>query len=120
MELTKDISRAKTHFMAVTLRRTPSHNPRTFYTLIDYEIIPLSWIEEAWSNRVSAHDERTPLSPRAILTRDADQRMRNDGALGSVLVTSFELPPGDDRSPREAVKNVSCTDLIHIYFSIYI
>lgn len=116
MGLVKDISRAKTHFMAVTLRRTPSHNPRTFYTLIDYEIIPLSWIEEAWSNRVSVVDERTPFSPKTILTRDADERMRNDGALGSVLVISFELPPGDDRSPREAVKNVSCFDLIYVCF----
>ncbi|KZP19501.1 hypothetical protein FIBSPDRAFT_562496 [Athelia psychrophila] len=106
MGLVKDISRAQTHFMAVTLRRTTSHNPRTFYTLVDHEIIPFSWIEEAWANRVSALDE-SPCSPQALLARDAAERKKNDGALGSVLVISLELPPGDDRSPREALKNIS-------------
>lgn len=109
MGLVKDMSRAQTHFMAVTLRRTASHNPRTFYTLVDYEIIPFSWIEEAWANRVSALDE-SPCSPQAILARDAAERKKNDGALGSVLVISLELPPGDDRSPREALKNVCRLD----------
>lgn len=109
MGLVRDISRAKTHFMAVILRRTPSHNPRTFYTLVDYEIIPFSWIEEAWSNRASAADESLACSPAAFLERDAAER-KKDGALGSVMVISLELPPGDDRSPREALKNVSRVD----------
>ncbi|KZP19551.1 hypothetical protein FIBSPDRAFT_563779 [Athelia psychrophila] len=106
MGLVKDTSPAQTHFMVVTLRRTASHSPRTFSTLVDYEIVPFSWIEEAWANRVSALDE-SPCSPQAILARDAAESKKNDDALGSVLGISLELPPGDDRFPREALKNNS-------------
>jgi len=86
----------------LTLRRTPSKHPRTFYSLEAYDIIPLSWLEKLWSNLGNAIDE-SPVSPKKILADDAAKR-KKDGALGSVLVISMELAPGNNRSPREALE----------------
>lgn len=91
--------------MAITLRRTPLHNPRTFYKLVDYEVIPLSWIKDVWSNHASLEDESQLMSAKAILVYDAAQRLK-DGGLGSVLVISLELPPGSDLAPCDALKSV--------------
>ncbi|KAI0062450.1 ALDH-like protein [Artomyces pyxidatus] len=102
---TRNIDRAKTHFLAVTLRRTESSDPRTLYSLVDAEVIPLSFLEEAWSTRANMRD-LIPMSPRAILENDADQR-RRDGGLGSVMVMSMELPKGDDRPPRDALTQIN-------------
>lgn len=104
MDLVKDISKAKTHFMAITLRRTASSNPRTYYTLVDYEIIPFSWIEEVWSARANIVDS-SQVSPKIIRDNDEAER-KSDGALGSVLIMSCELPPGNNQSVREALKSV--------------
>lgn len=105
MGLVKDISRAETHLLAITLRRTASHNPRTFYSLIAYEIIPFSWIEEAWKGRTTLADPSISITPKAVLERDKIER-KDDGTLGSVLVMSCELPPGNNQSPREALRSV--------------
>jgi hypothetical protein len=105
--LTTDITRAKTHFLLLTLRRTSSSNPRTFYSLIDVAAIPLSALERAYASRVTLAETR--VSPMASLAED-EQRRKRDGALGSVMVVSVELPEGDNRSPHEALDTV-CTHI---------
>ncbi|KIM78987.1 hypothetical protein PILCRDRAFT_823849 [Piloderma croceum F 1598] len=105
LELTKDISRARTHFLTLTLRRTASSNPRTLYSLVDAEVLPFSMLEAVYANRASLSD-LTPVSPRAMLDQDEAERKR-EGALGSVMVVSIELPKGDNRPPRDALTLVS-------------
>ncbi|KAF7983290.1 hypothetical protein HWV62_22949 [Athelia sp. TMB] len=103
-----DISRAETHFLGITLRRTASRDPRTFYSLVGYEVIPFSWIEEAWQGRAAAAGPSVSMSPKAVLERDKIERKR-DGTLGSALVISCELPPGSNQSPREALQSLNIT-----------
>jgi len=105
LELTKDISRAQTHFLALTLRRTTSSNPRTLYSLVDAEVIPWSYLEAVWANRANFADS-SPASAKSMLTMDEAARKR-DGALGSVMVMSIELPEGDNRPPRDALKEMN-------------
>lgn len=104
LDLAKDITRAKTHFLLLTLRRSASSNPRALYSLIEASVLPLSVLEEAFSGHGHFEDS-SPVSPKAMLAMDEERRKR-DGALGSVMVMSIELPPGDNRSPQSALKNV--------------
>ena len=104
LELTKDITRARTHFLILTLRRTASSNPRTLFSLVDAEVLPWSVLEAAYANRANALD-LSPASPKAMLAMDEEGRKR-DGALGSVMVVSVELPKGDNRPPRDALTEV--------------
>ena len=106
LELTKDISRARTHFLARTLRRTASSNPRTLYSLIDAEALPFSMLEAVYANRVQLSDS-SPVSPKAMLEQDEVERKR-EGGIGSVMVVSIELPKGDNRSTRDALTQVGC------------
>ncbi|KAG6849032.1 hypothetical protein H0H93_011877 [Arthromyces matolae] len=103
--LIKDISRAKTHILALTLRRTTSMNPRTLYDLVDAEVIPMTVMDELYADRRSMVDS-SPFSIREMLESDALRREPH-GALGSVMVITTELPRGDDSSPRQALTNVS-------------
>jgi hypothetical protein len=104
LDLTADITRAKTHFLLVTLRRTTSTNPRAIYSLVDAAVLPFSLLEDLYSNRGTFEDS-SPVSPKAMLAMD-EERRKHDGALGSVMVMSIELPKGDNRSPRDALKEV--------------
>lgn len=105
LELIKDISKAQTHFLAVTLHRTTSSNPRILYSLVDAEVLPLSALEGAYANRAHFTDS-SPVSPRSMLAMDEQQRRARDGALGSVMVLSIELPKGDNRPPHKALSEV--------------
>jgi len=105
MGLVKDITRAKTHFLLLTLRRTTSSNPRTLYSLIGATELPLSFLEEIYADRGLVQDSR-PVSPKAILAGH-DETAKQNGGIGAVLVMSVELPPGDDRSPESALKEMS-------------
>ncbi|KAF9466837.1 hypothetical protein BDZ94DRAFT_1212419 [Collybia nuda] len=107
LELTRDISRARSHFLALTLRRTESSNPRTLYSLVQAEVIPWPVMDEVYANRGYLVDSSSA-SPRDLLDSDA-QRRKGDGhgSLGSVMVLSVELPKGDDRSPIEAFHQLS-------------
>lgn len=109
IDLVKDISRARTHFLTLTLRRTESSNPRTMYTLVDAEVIPWTFLDELYANRANFAD-LSAVYPRKTLEADAEGR-KADGALGSVMVVSIELPKGDNRSPRDALTSVRiCSD----------
>lgn len=105
LELTKDISRARTHFLILTLRRTASSNPRALYSLVDAEVLPWSVLEAAYANRVNVSD-LSPLSPKLMLEKDEEERKR-DGGIGSVMVISLELPKGDNRPPHNALTELS-------------
>lgn len=103
--LLRDISRARTHFLAVTLRRTDSFNSRTMYSLVDAEALPWSVLDAVYANRAHIAD-LSPVSPRLMLEKDEEGRKRRGEALGSVMVVSIELPHGDNRSPRNALSEV--------------
>ncbi|KDR83166.1 hypothetical protein GALMADRAFT_239000 [Galerina marginata CBS 339.88] len=104
LELTRDITRAQTHILALTLRRTDSSNPRTYYDLVGVEVVPMTVIDAIYSNRGDLN--MNPVSPRTVLEDDAKRR-KPDGALGSVMVMSMELPKGDNRSPRDALSDMN-------------
>lgn len=100
LELTRDITHAQTHILALTLRRTDSSNPRTYYDLVEVEVVPMTLLDAIYSNRGDLS-----VSPRTVLEQDAERR-KPDGALGSVMVMSIELPKGDNRPLRDALSEV--------------
>jgi len=104
LELTRDITRAQTHILALTLRRTDSSNPRTYYDLVEVEVVPMTLLDAIYSNRADLN--MNPVSPRTVLEQDAERR-KPDGALGSIMVMSIELPKGDNRPLRDALGEVS-------------
>jgi hypothetical protein len=108
LELTRDITRAKTHILALTLRRTDSSNPRTYYDLVEVEVLPMTLLDSIYSNRSEIN--MNPASPRMVLEQDAERR-KHDGSLGSVMVMSIELPKGDNRPPGDALSEVSAAML---------
>jgi hypothetical protein len=117
LELTRDITRAQTHFLALTLRRTESSNPRTLYSLVDAEVLQWSILEAIYSNRGN-YSDLSPVSPRDMLANDEAKRKR-EGALGSVMVISMELPKGDNRLPQEALTNVRISRMFSVNFNSY-
>jgi hypothetical protein len=107
----QDISRARTHFLALTLRRATSSNPRLFYSLVEAEVLPWSALDTVYANRANFSDS-SPVSPRKIFEKDEENRRRMGGSLGSVMVTSIELPAGDNRPPRDALGTVRAYFLV--------
>ena len=108
LELTQDITRAQTHILALALRRTDSSNPRTYYDLVEVEVLPMTLSDSVYSNRGDLN--MNPVSPRLVLEKDAERR-KSDGCLGSVMVMSVELPKGDNRPLRDAFSQVSAAML---------
>jgi len=104
LELTQDITRAQTHILALTLRRTDSSNPRTYYDLVEVEVLPMTLLDSIYFHRGDL--SMNPVSPRMALEQDAERR-KHDDSLGSVMVMSVELPKGDNRQPRDALIEVS-------------
>ena len=73
--LIRDITRAKIHFVALTLRRTESSDPRALYSLVD----------PPWKPHLQTVGRRGNVKE------------------ASVLVTSMESPKGDNRPPHKAL-----------------
>jgi hypothetical protein len=61
-------------------------------------------LEGVFSNR-GRFEDSSPVSPKAFLAAD-EERRKSDGALGSVMVMSIELPKGDSRSALNALNEV--------------
>ncbi|TRM61262.1 hypothetical protein BD626DRAFT_570918 [Schizophyllum amplum] len=111
LDLVHNFGRAKTHFLAITLRRNVgSRNPRAMYRLVDADVLPLSILQETFENRWRL-DATYPISPLLALEHDARGRIANDGALGSVLVLSVEIQEDENKTVEEAVR----TTLIPMY-----
>ena len=107
MDLLGDIHKAETHFLGITLRKNASFtNPRAMYSLIDAQVLPLTLLEEKFKHVANAQDERPVNMIEEFVVKDRKRRIA-DGALGSVLVMSFELAPGEDMTVEEAVAKVS-------------
>lgn len=98
---TEDITGDKTHFLALTLRRTESSIPRTHYSLLGAEVLPWSALEAVHANRGHFSDSRS-VDPRTMFEQDAVGR-KAVGALGSVMVVTIEMPKGQNRPPRDAL-----------------
>ena len=108
LELTKDITRAQEYILAMTLRRTDSSNPRTYYDLVEVDVLPMTLLDSIYANRGDLN--MNPVSPRLVLKQDAERR-KPEGALGSVMVMSIELPKGENRPIRDALSEVSVSML---------
>jgi len=104
LELAQDITRAQTHILALTLRRTESSNPRTYYDLVEVEVLPMTLLDSIYSNRSDLN--MNPVSPRLMLKQDVERR-KHDGGLGSVMVMSIELPKGENRPLRDALSEMN-------------
>ncbi|KAI0062436.1 hypothetical protein BV25DRAFT_1825427, partial [Artomyces pyxidatus] len=87
----------------MTLRRTKSSNPRSMYWLLGAEVLPLQALKDAFAKRSNLFEG--PTDPVMMHEKDVRENLAK-GGLGSALVMSTELPPGDDRPPHEAIKDV--------------
>ena len=117
LKLTQDITRAQTHVLALTLRRTDSSNPRTYYDLVEVEVLPMTLLDSIYSNRGDLN--MNPVSPRLVLKQHSERR-KHDGGLGSVMVMSIELPKGEDRPLRDALSEVSVSIVKIFRYSLLI
>ena len=68
----------------------------------------MTLLDSIYANRGDLN--MNPVSPRLVLKKDAERR-KHDGALGSVMVMSIELPKGENRPIRDALSEVSVSML---------
>ena len=68
----------------------------------------MTLLDSIYSNRGDL--DMNPVSPRLVLKQDAERR-KPEGALGSVMVMSIELPKGENRPLRDALSEVSISML---------
>ena len=108
LKLTQDITRAQSHILALSLRHMGSSNPRTYYDLVEVEVLPMTLSDSVYSNHGDLN--MNSVSPRLVLEQDAERR-KGDGCLGSVMVMSVELSKGDNRQLRDAFSQVSAAML---------
>ena len=92
----------------MTLRLTDSSNPRTYYDLVEVDVLPMSLLDSIYSNRGDLN--MNPVSPRLVL-KQYEERRKNDDSLGSVMVMSIELLKGENRPLRDALSEVSIPTL---------
>ncbi|KAF7305816.1 MYND-type domain-containing protein [Mycena chlorophos] len=117
MNLVQDIGKAKTHFLAVTLSRNlNATNPRALHSLVDAAVLPFAVLEEKFSGAAllaqdasSGSHREIPMTPLDMLRANERERVRDDGALGAVLVTCVELGPKEKaKSVEQAVRDTMC------------
>ncbi|KZT74719.1 hypothetical protein DAEQUDRAFT_807051 [Daedalea quercina L-15889] len=108
MDLMHDIRKSETHCFAVTLRKNAVWtNPRAMYSLVDAAVLPLALLSKHYENVANAYDEKPVNVIEEMLVNDRKRRTTEDGALGSVLVMSFELAPDENMTVEEAVAKKS-------------
>jgi len=74
----------------------------------------MTLLDDVYSNRSDL--DMNPVSPRTVLDQDAERR-KPEGALGSVMVMSIELPKGDNRPPRDALSEVILRSKFSLFFA---
>ncbi|KAH9937590.1 uncharacterized protein B0H18DRAFT_971358 [Fomitopsis serialis] len=90
MDLTIDIHKADTHFLALTLRKNDVWtNRRAMYKLVDAQVLPLTLLSKKFEHAADALDEQPVDVVQQVLGTDKRRRIA-DGALGSVLVMSHD------------------------------
>ncbi|KAF7307970.1 MYND-type domain-containing protein [Mycena kentingensis (nom. inval.)] len=115
LNLVRNINKAKTHFFAMTLSRNfDATNPRAMHSLIDAAVLPLSVLQDKFSNMgVLAQDaqgshKEVPFTPLDMLRQNEQERLR-DGGLGAVMVVSVELSKKEKgKSVEQAVRDTMC------------
>jgi hypothetical protein len=95
--LLSDIEARKSKILLLGLCRTPSNDPRTYYTLKDVCVVPLADIKRIFKN--------LPQKPSRML-KDNEQERQMSGAIGSMLVMSLEQTADDSRPVLEALGKV--------------
>lgn len=96
--LLSDLECCKRDVLVLTVHRTNSTDPRTFYALNNAQVIHMSVINTP-SEKFSAQDPEGTMD-----FRDAETHER--GHLGCALVMTFEQPEGDKHTLGEIVKTV--------------
>ncbi|KAI0040284.1 hypothetical protein FA95DRAFT_1577062 [Auriscalpium vulgare] len=91
--LVHDIARRHSHTLVLTVQRTRSKRPRTFYALHDVQIAPLTEAAVPFARRFG--------QPPTRMLAQVDAVTRAQGHLGTVLVMVYEQGADDKRSPRE-------------------
>ncbi|KAF7359020.1 Ankyrin [Mycena sanguinolenta] len=98
--LLRDIEARKSKILLLGLRRTPSNDPKTYYTLKDVCVVPVVDAKRIFKN----------LSPNPIrILRDAETERQKDGAIGAMLVISLEQAVDDNRPAVEVLGKTSST-----------
>lgn len=111
MHLAQDLSKADTHFLAITLRRNPTAEPlRSMYALVDAAVLPLTLFDNKFERMQDSftHSARNPV--REALARDMPQLVK-EGLLGGVLALYIELGEKEELTPEEAVVQVGALSL---------
>lgn len=105
MDLVHNMKKADTYFLAIVVRRELKFaNLRSTYDLVDASVLPLSLLEEKFRH-FGNEETGEPANPLDRIREDRDERMR-DGALGKVLVMTFELNAGEEKTIEQTVKQV--------------
>ena len=81
LELTRDITCARTHILALTLHRTDSLNPWTHFDFVEVEVLPMTLLDAIYSNRgdldvnpvpslfaLTPETQETPNDARLVIT----------------------------------------------------
>ncbi|KAJ7785347.1 hypothetical protein DFH07DRAFT_948429 [Mycena maculata] len=103
--LLSDIEARKSKVLLLGLCRTPSSDPKTYYTLKEACVLSLSDLNQVFKNRRSvAHG-----NPGRILKENEKLRKSKDGAIGAVLVISVEQAEDDSRPVLEALGRTPVT-----------
>ncbi|KAJ7506792.1 hypothetical protein B0H11DRAFT_243926 [Mycena galericulata] len=93
-----DIEARKSKVLVVALRRTPSDDPKTYYTLKDTCAVPVADLKRIFKNF-----SQTP----GRMLREHEQIRKADGAIGAMLVMSVEQAADDNRTILEILGKIS-------------
>nr|GAT48799.1 predicted protein [Mycena chlorophos] len=114
-DLFHHLDRARENFLALTLtRKFDDPNPRSWYTLVDAMVLPLSILDEkcdaAQMALLAPPDDPNPVmfSPRKIL-RDNEADYQRRGAVGACLMMLIEVGKKEKaRGVEQVVRETSC------------
>ncbi|KAE9399096.1 hypothetical protein BT96DRAFT_994216 [Gymnopus androsaceus JB14] len=114
IDLARNMSKAKTHFFAITLKRNiASSDPLTLYSLVDADVLPFSILDKKYEHAAVVHPDPEighvqGVNPASILRDNEQERIRN-GGLGAVLLMAVELAEDElHKTPEQAVIDTSC------------
>ncbi|KAJ7643535.1 hypothetical protein FB45DRAFT_895360 [Roridomyces roridus] len=98
--LLTDINARKSKVLVLSLRRTQSTDPKTYHTLKEACVVPLSELKAIFANR-------SPMNSPSRMLRDDEKKRQEDGGIGSVMVVSIEMEDDDQRPVMTALSQIS-------------
>ncbi|KAJ7060326.1 hypothetical protein C8F01DRAFT_1231577 [Mycena amicta] len=110
MGLEHDLRKSSTHFVGVTLSRAlDSTNPRVLHSLVDFDVLPVSLLEER-SRRDKDLDHPNPWNPVKHFQSQLKKMMKVEGAAGGALVVLVDVsePKYKGKSVGQAIMETRC------------